>query len=941
MKKCAGIILGLAMVFAFLPTTGFAAEQGAGDPPEWGPVLDEAYEQLGGVDITSDQPEDNAAPDSAADRDKGAYKGDPDIDPADYSYEITPLLEPFNHYFFVKTDNPNPKTFQFVDKTSVYGDNTTIYPTTTIFSDIRYEDEATGRVNGGYILYGGDTDGGQITLQTMDYPGMWYGTWTDADVTLNLPALVDNVDYLINTYATKGSFFDNMDAVQAGLDKICLYSGSFIRGEVVRSEDYWSMGTGHPDQGLYIYSPFKRDNSKSLFASAIYPYRYDSLGFPGLLGRVSQRLDSSSKYVSDSFSHSVIHVTYNGETKLYGGQGSGKGQGISEDKILKYFSFGAGGTRIDFDESRNLLLQYGAIKMDDDIPRDDELTWEQIYDTIGDGAWGRIGDDRYIYMYPDGPGTYFRADEWSVGNSVYFWGDLGYAQDCWVDGRYVTKNKIWKKGYTFNGQPTAAIILSNCTIPQITYNGNTVVSITEVSKTVKFVYENGVWTPGRNANYQKIASLVQQGSLDQKYLDMVTLTEDEVRALQVDRNTNIPPGKGFFYDGNYPAGTPFDDSITHYWGKPKTVTSAGCETPGQKVTTCLICGAEETEEIPPTGHKWGEPRVATKPGCETPGQQVIRCQNRNCTAEMTEEIPPTGHKWGEPSTTIEPGCETPGKKVTTCLNCRAEQTEEIPPAGHKWGKATYKITKDYSIIKATRTCENDPTHVETENKETTEIITKEPTCEAPGEKIYRAEFDNPAFKPAKKTVEIPALGHKWGDGVITQYPTADADGILSFTCGNCGGVRTEPIPKDVDTITPSDMMADEAVVEESIPAVNTAKIKTTGNFTKQLMKVKFPVDAAIDNYRIQYRLAGKTSWKNGWSAGKDIYVIQGLKKSSLCEFRIAGYVKQADGSWARGAWSKVDRSTRALRRMWLNVRIRSAARVSRSFASASIWVGSG
>ena len=386
---------------------------------------------------------------------------------------------------------------------------------------------------------------------------------------------------------------------------------------------------------------------------------------------------------------------------------------------------------------------------------------------------------------------------------------------------------------------------------------------------------------------------------------MVTLTEDEVRALQVDRNTNIPPGKGFFYDGNYPAGTPFDDSITHYWGKPKTVTSAGCETPGQKVTTCLICGAEETEEIPPTGHKWGEPRVATKPGCETPGQQVIRCQNRNCTAEMTEEIPPTGHKWGEPSTTIEPGCETPGKKVTTCLNCRAEQTEEIPPAGHKWGKATYKITKDYSIIKATRTCENDPTHVETENKETTEIITKEPTCEAPGEKIYRAEFDNPAFKPAKKTVEIPALGHKWGDGVITQYPTADADGILSFTCGNCGGVRTEPIPKDVDTITPSDMMADEAVVEESIPAVNTAKIKTTGNFTKQLMKVKFPVDAAIDNYRIQYRLAGKTSWKNGWSAGKDIYVIQGLKKSSLCEFRIAGYVKQADGSWARGAWSKV------------------------------------
>ena len=212
MRKCAGIILGLAMVFAFLPMTGFSAEQGADEQTQWGPALDEVYEQLGGVDITSNQQEagqakagqaeDNATPDNVANRDKGVDKGAEEIAPADYTYDITPLLEPFNHYFFVKTDNPNPKTFQFVDKTSVYGDNTTIYPTTTIFSDIRYEDEATGRVNGGYILYGGDTDGGKITLQTMDYPGMWYGTWTDADVTLNLPALVDNVDYLINTYAT-------------------------------------------------------------------------------------------------------------------------------------------------------------------------------------------------------------------------------------------------------------------------------------------------------------------------------------------------------------------------------------------------------------------------------------------------------------------------------------------------------------------------------------------------------------------------------------------------------------------------------------------------------------------------------------------------------------------------------------------------------------------
>ena len=37
----------------------------------------------------------------------------------DYSYMVTPLLEPFNEYFFVKTDNPDPCSFRFIDKSSI------------------------------------------------------------------------------------------------------------------------------------------------------------------------------------------------------------------------------------------------------------------------------------------------------------------------------------------------------------------------------------------------------------------------------------------------------------------------------------------------------------------------------------------------------------------------------------------------------------------------------------------------------------------------------------------------------------------------------------------------------------------------------------------------------------------------------------------------------
>ena len=45
-----------------------------------------------------------------------------EVDASEYSYSITPLLAPFNNYFFVETDNPDPNSFRFVDPSSVYRD---------------------------------------------------------------------------------------------------------------------------------------------------------------------------------------------------------------------------------------------------------------------------------------------------------------------------------------------------------------------------------------------------------------------------------------------------------------------------------------------------------------------------------------------------------------------------------------------------------------------------------------------------------------------------------------------------------------------------------------------------------------------------------------------------------------------------------------------------
>lgn len=521
----------------------------------------------------------------------------------DYTYTITPLLAPFNEYFFVQTENPDPTSFRFADKSSKYSEEAVIKldwdewnKKINVYEDVQYENKQTGRVNGGYIFESFNTDGGEIVLQSKnDAPYSGDVTWRDTNIKLTLPPLKDDADYLIDTYAGKSHFFDNMDAVQTGFSSICLYSGSYIRGKIEKTDDYWFAAiAGHKDQSFYIYSPYVRRDSKSLFATAIYPFRYDSLGFPGMMGTISKRLDASSTYKWNSNLHYLIDVSYDGETRSYGGAGTGKGQGISEDKITQYFTLGQNDPLITLDSIKQLLTEYSQVEMGDDIPRDDALTWKDIYNTVGDGAWARVSGSNYrvndkwnltspvyAYFYQQGDGTYFSNDEWGIGYGLYWGGDLGYARDTWVDGRYVDEWRTFVSGETFEDHPTSNILLRHVTIPQITYdlerNYNddtgkyeyeyTNFQITEKEKTVLFQYNtsDNIWIASSNAfdagcaGYQKMVAFVEDGQIDAKYLDMVTLTLDEVKALEVDRNTNTVPDDYYIYDGTTQPGTSIKD----------------------------------------------------------------------------------------------------------------------------------------------------------------------------------------------------------------------------------------------------------------------------------------------------------------------------------------------------------------------------------------------
>lgn len=577
----------------------------------------------------------------------------------DYSYTITPLLPPFNEYFFVKTDNPDPTSFRFADKSSKYSEDSSISldydswdDTVNLYADIKYENTKTGRVNGGYIFSSFSTDGGQIVLQTKDKSDYsWSVSYSDTNKKYTLPALKDDTDYLIDTYADKSDFFDNMDAVQSGFSSICLYSGSNIRGKLYRENQFWSLSSSpHKDQSFYIQSPYRRKDNQRLFASAIYPYRYDSLGFPGKMATVATRLDSSATYEWDSNNHYIVNVTYKGETKQYGGQGNGEGQGISEDKIKQYFTFGTGGTDISLEGVRTLLREYAAIDMVDDVPREDALTWKSVCDKVGSGSWVSLtsigsvfggGSKGYAYLYKKEDGTYHYAD--SAGNNgseIYWSGNMGYASDAWVDGRYVDGWENYVPGEKFEDHPTSKIIVKDVTVPQIQYRWifnedytytPAVMNISESVETVVYKYSSAgkVWTVSDAAfdigdgcaDYSKIADFVDKGILDEKYLDMVTLTLDEVKEMKVDGNTNIVPDDYYIYDGTAEPGTAIKDHKHNY--ECVVTKEATCKATGVMTYTCRICDDSYTKTIEKKTHKYTAKVV--KPSYTSKGYTIHTC----------------------------------------------------------------------------------------------------------------------------------------------------------------------------------------------------------------------------------------------------------------------------------------------------------------------------
>ena len=266
-------------------------------------------------------------------------------------------------------------------------------------------------------------------------------------------------------------------------------------------------------------------------------------------------------------------------------------------------------------------------------------------------------------------------------------------------------------------------------------------------------------------------------------------------------------------------------ALGHDWNAPTYSWAEDHST----CTATKVCKRDDSHVVTEEGKVSS---VVTEPTCTEDGKTVYTATfEKEGFVTQTEEVKADklGHDWGTPTytwsgdfsectatrvcgrdeshvetvtvkTTPETEAPTATENGKTTYTADFEepfedQTHEvvIPATGHTWGEPTYDWSEDNGTVTATLPCTDDPTLTVTETVETTWdwVEGKEATCEAAGQKIYKARFGNTRFEEQTKTVDVEALGH---DMVKTEAKAAtceEAGNTQYWTCQRCGKVFSD------------------------------------------------------------------------------------------------------------------------------------------------------
>ena len=253
---------------------------------------------------------------------------------------------------------------------------------------------------------------------------------------------------------------------------------------------------------------------------------------------------------------------------------------------------------------------------------------------------------------------------------------------------------------------------------------------------------------------------------------------------------------------------------SHIFDEGVVESQATCERNGRIVYTCTTCGFERADVLPATGHQ-----------LSSSWQSNQDSHWHACANDSTERIDNALHSWDSGFVEKHATCQAAGTIVYTCTVCGKAIQREIPRTDHK--KSAEWESDEYMHWHTCQTCgERFDTASHTLEELTYAKI--DPTCTEPGVTVYQCT----GCKAIIRT-PIPALGHEWSSkwysnkdshwhkcvhegctekhdfgahhfdsGVVYRAATCTSNGLVEYTCADCGAkdyVTVAAIGHDIDT----------------------------------------------------------------------------------------------------------------------------------------------
>lgn len=236
----------------------------------------------------------------------------------------------------------------------------------------------------------------------------------------------------------------------------------------------------------------------------------------------------------------------------------------------------------------------------------------------------------------------------------------------------------------------------------------------------------------------------------------------------------------------------------------------------------------------------------------------------------------------------------------------ADEDFSVAMTNHDYGAADYSWSADKSTCTASRICQKDKTHIETETATATSVITKQPTCTTVGERTYNAEFKNEAFATQTQTEAVAKKGHKYAaptyswsadkstctasricqndkthvetekatvTSAVTTQPTYEKTGVRTYTAAFKNAAfstqtQTETIAKRVKP--QENIQTKTSIKKASVSGISNKNYN--GKSQKQSIKVK------LGKKTLKQGTDYSVSYKNNKNIGKATVTIKGKGK---------------------------------------------------------------